>query len=69
MINECIERCSSHPKALAFLHSLKEDRFKVCFTNTKHHYTAGHTVTTRGEGTNSRIKGHGSLKKELLDAD
>ena len=43
---------------------------KVCSFWTKHIFTCGHTATSRGEGTNSRLKGHyGCLKKLLSKSD
>ena len=43
---------------------------KVCFFWTKHIFTCGHVATSRGEGTNSRLKGHkGCFKKVLIKSD
>ncbi len=58
-----------HAGAMKFLTGLYEARSKVCFFYTKSIFTCGHTATTRAEGTNSRIKARGDLKKELQKAD
>lgn len=43
---------------------------KICHFWTKHIFTCGHNATSRGEGTNSRLKGHGGcFKKVLLKSD
>ena len=40
-------------------------RKRVCCFFTQNIFTCGHVSTQKGEGTNSRIKGNGALKKEL----
>lgn len=58
-----------HIKAVTFLNGLIRNRKKVAAFHTSKHFTAQQRANTRGEGTHSRFKGNGDLKKELLHAD
>lgn len=60
---------TNHAGAEKFLAGLYEAQGKVCFFYTKCIFTCGHMSTARAEGTNSRIKVQGELKKELKQAD
>ena len=50
-----------------FVQSLIEDQYRVCHTHTKWFFSASCKSSQRGEGTNSRIKGGGTKKKELRE--
>lgn len=60
---------SKSQRAHSFLKNLYEIREKACLTYTCRHFTAGSVASSRGEGTMSRFKGRGELKKELMQAD
>jgi hypothetical protein len=51
--------------AKKFLQSLRDHCESVCATFTAVHFTAGHVSSQRAESLNSRIKEHGTFKKEL----
>jgi hypothetical protein len=75
--NECINvmksKIQSHYStecvAMKLLDSLYKSREKVCVYYTKNIFTCGQKATSRGEGTNSRIKLAGTFKKELVTYD
>jgi hypothetical protein len=66
---EQLDLYQDHSPTFAFLESLIRKKKKVCFHHTQHRFTAGHISTSRGEGSNSRFKGNGVLKKELSSSD
>ena len=53
--------------AAKFVQSIVQDQFRVCHTHTKWFFSASCKSSQRGEGTNSRMKGGGSKKKELRE--
>ena len=59
---------AGHSGAKKFLEGLYEERKKVCFFWTNSIFTCGYCSTQRGEGTNSKLKGGGALKKMLRDS-
>lgn len=65
------EKCMNkgHMKSVNFLDGLKRNRKKVAAFHTQKIFTAQQKANTRCEGTNSRFKGNGTLKKELMNAD
>jgi hypothetical protein len=60
---------SSECHAMKLIKSLYDNKEKVCVYYTKNIYTCGQTATSRGEGTNSRIKFRGDYKKQLAKFD
>ena len=65
--NECASH--HHEKSCTFISNLKSNRKQVCAFHTCHVFTAQQRASTRAEGSNSRFKGNGHLKKELLQSD
>lgn len=63
------EENNSHETAIKFMSGLLNSRSKVCYFYTKVVFTCGHLATSRGEGTNGRIKGNGALKKVLSKSE
>ena len=70
-IRKVIDLCkaSNHKESIQFLSLLENNRKKVTTFHTSKFFTAQQKANTRCEGTNSRFKGNGSLKKELLKSD
>ena len=60
MISAC--ETIGHTKSIQFLNGLTKNRKKVTAFHTSQYFTAQQRANTRGEGTNSRFKGNGSLK-------
>ena len=65
--NEC--KSVNHERSCTFLSNLKRNRANVAAFHTQQYFTAQQRATTRGEGSNSRLKGKGELKEELLHSD
>lgn len=63
----CSGKYSLTKGATNFIQSLVVDQFRVCHTHTKFCFSASCKSSQRGEGTNSRMKGGGSKKKELRE--
>jgi len=66
-ISACLSKFGHADEACKFMKQLVKDQDLVCRTYTTYYFSASCKATQRGEGTNSRIKGGGSKKKELRE--
>lgn len=62
-----LEEFGKEDAARKFIKSLIKEQSRVCRTHTTYIFSASCKASQRGEGTNSRIKGGGSKKKELRE--
>jgi len=62
-IRDARKKYCHNPRSLEFINSVDRNKNLLCVTIMQYVFTVGHCTTSIGESWNSRMKGHGELKK------
>eukprot|EP00562_Extubocellulus_spinifer_P022402 CAMPEP_0178627042 /NCGR_PEP_ID=MMETSP0698-20121128/8709_1 /TAXON_ID=265572 /ORGANISM="Extubocellulus spinifer, Strain CCMP396" /LENGTH=474 /DNA_ID=CAMNT_0020266263 /DNA_START=92 /DNA_END=1512 /DNA_ORIENTATION=+ len=65
MLDKAAKKYGGHPKAFEYITKLRNDKEKVCYSYAGNTFSAGAKTSQRAESGMSKIKGGGTLKKDM----